>query len=105
MEIREIISFFINTENEVLEVDFRLTEDSDSEVRSAEIEISELEDFGLKINHTLDVFEEIEDDFDDMSGLDDEFNDIDSLTDEDIMSFLNEYYTVNPNKLPPSDLF
>jgi hypothetical protein len=32
MEIREIISFYVNTANEVLEVDFRLIEDDDTAV-------------------------------------------------------------------------
>lgn len=106
MEIREIISFYINYENEVLEVDFRTTDDTDSEVRTAEINLSELEEFGLEINHNLfDGFEEIEDDFEDMGGLDEEFNLQEDLSSDDILSFLNEYYNINPAKLPESGLF
>ena len=106
MEIREIISFYINTENEVLEVDFRTIDDNDNEVRTAEINLSELEEFGLQINHSMfDVFKEIEDDFEDMGGLDDDFNTEDDLSSEEILSFLNEYYTINPTKLPKSGLF
>jgi hypothetical protein len=103
MEIREIISFYVNTANEVLEVDFRLIEDDDSHVRTDEIELSELQDFGLKINHEhLDMMDDITEDYDD---LDDEKELIEELDRDELLSFLTEYYTVNPNKLPDASLF
>jgi hypothetical protein len=103
MEIREIISFYVNTANEVLEVDFRLIEDDDSHVRTDEIELSELQDFGLKINHEhLDMMDDITEDYDD---LDDEEEPIEELDRDELLSFLTEYYTVNPNKLPDASLF
>jgi hypothetical protein len=103
MEIREIISFYINTANEVLEVDFRLIEDDDSHVRTDKIELSELEDFGLQINHEhLDMMDDITEDYDD---LDDEEEPIEELDRDELLSFLTEYYTVNPNKLPDASLF
>jgi len=105
MEIREIISFYINTTNEVLEVDFRLTEDGDDEMRTDEVPLSELTEYGFKFEHEhIDI--ESEDDFDDMSGLLDEDFDIDSdINMEELLPFLNEYYTVNPDKLPDVYLF
>lgn len=105
MEIREIISYYINTTNEVLEVDFRLTDDEDTDMRTAEIPLLELQEYGLNINHEkLDIIEELEDDFEDMGGLDDDFSDED-FSIEDLVPFLNEYFTVHPEKLPFKDLF
>lgn len=105
MEIREIISYYINTTNEVLEVDFKLTDDEDTDMRTAEIPLLELQEYGLNINHEkLDILEELEDDFEDMSGLDDDFGDED-FSIEDLVPFLNEYFTVHPEKLPSKDLF
>ena len=103
MEIREIISFYVNTTNEVLEVDFRLIEDDDSHVRTDKIELSELQDFGLEINHEhLDMMDDIMEDYDD---LDDEEEPIEELDRDELLSFLTEYYTVNPDKLPEASLF
>ena len=102
MEVKEIISFYINTSNEVLEVDFRLIEDDDNSVRTDEIELIELTSFGLQINHE-DTHLSDEDDFEDMDGLDEDFQD--DLTMEEVLSFLNEYYIVNPNRLPDPSLF
>ena len=103
MEIREIISFYVNTANEVLEVDFRLIEDDDSHVRTDEIELSELQDFGLKINHEhLDMMDDITEDYDD---LDDDEEPIEELDRDELLSFLTEYYTVNPDELPDASLF
>lgn len=102
MEIREIISFYINTANEVLEVDFRLIEDDDSQVRTDEIELSELQDFGLEINHEhLDMMDDIMEDYED---LDDE-DPVEEIDRDELLSFLTEYYTVNPDKLPEASLF
>ena len=103
MEIREIISFYINTTNEVLEVDFRLIEDDDSQVRTDEIELSELQDFGLEINHEhLDMMEDIMEEYEDLG--EDEYP-IEEIDRDELLSFLTEYYTVNPHKLPEASLF
>lgn len=101
MEIREIISFYVNTSNEVLEVDFRLIGDSDTEVRTDEIELSELEDFGLQINHEhLDMMDDILEDYEDI-----EEEPSEELDRDELLSFLTEYYTINPGKLPEATLF
>jgi hypothetical protein len=102
MEIREIISFYVNTANEVLEVDFRLIEDDDSHVRTDKIELSELEDFGLQINHEhLDMMDDIMEDYDELEE-EELFEELDR---DELLSFLTEYYTVNPNQLPEASLF
>lgn len=104
MEIKDIITYYVNTSNEVLEIDFRLVQDGDDEIRTDEVPLSELEEYGLKINHEkIETPEEIEDDFDDMMGLDDDFDS--EIIIDDLIPFLNEYYTVHPERLPDVSLF
>jgi len=108
MEIKELVSFFINESSETLEITFRLTIDSEDEIRTDQIQISETQSFGynfedFKISPLRDLFEEDEDD-DGFEGL---FNvDFgDPLDEDEIMSFLNEYYLIYPNKLPTAEFF
>ena len=106
MEIKELISFYINESTEMLEVTFRLLSDSDDEIRTGQIEISETENFGYDfLNKSLDSYnrlfgeefdEETEDNFDE------EENEIEET---EIISFLNEYYLIFPDKLPNAELF
>jgi hypothetical protein len=86
MEVIEIISHFINRDNNVLSVEFRLNTDSSSELRSIGQDV-------------LDV--EYEDDEDEDTWLEDIDNE---YIDEDILiQFLNEYYVVFPKKLPDAE--
>ena len=108
MEIKELVSFFINESSETLEITFRLTSDGEDEIRTDQIQISETQSFGynfedFKISPLRDLFEEDEDD-DGFEGL---FNDDfgDPLDEDEIMSFLNEYYLIYPNKLPTAEFF
>lgn len=108
MEIKELVSFFINESSETLEITFRLTIDSEDEIRTDQIQISETQSFGynfedFKISPLRDLFEEDEDD-DGFEGL---FNDDfgDPLDEDEIMSFLNEYYLIYPDKLPTAEFF
>jgi hypothetical protein len=103
MEITELVSFYLNDNSKTLEVTFRTTLDSEEELREDKISFDEVEDFGYS-------FTEINEDF---SSLLNEYYDEDSLEDydesyideQDIISFLNEYYTIFPSKLPDSELF
>ena len=98
MEIKEIISYYIHEKARTLEVSFTLMSDSEDEVRNDIISISEAEDFGYKlIQDDFDIFEE-----EDFEIEDDEFETVDE---EILMSYLNEYYVVNPDRLPSSELF
>ncbi len=75
--------------------------DNDDEVRNDIINIDEAEDFGYNlIQEGFDLFddEDNEDDFDD-------FDDFDSIDEETLITYLNEYYIVNPTKLPKPELF
>ena len=76
MEVIEIISHFINRDNNVLSVEFRLNTDSPSELRSDVIEYEHIVDFGYDSieQDVLDVEyedDEDEDDEDEDEGDDD----------------------------------
>jgi hypothetical protein len=98
MEVKEIISYYIHEKARTLEVSFTLITDSEDEVRNDIISISEAEDFGYKL--IQDDFEIFEDD--DFEFEDDEFETVDE---EILISYLNEYYVVNPERLPKPELF
>jgi hypothetical protein len=98
MEIKEIISYYIHEKARTLEVSFTLMSDSEDEVRNDILSISEAEDFGYKlIQDDFDIFEE-----EDFEIEDDEFETVDE---EILISYLNEYYVVNPDRLPSPELF
>lgn len=99
MEVIEIISNFINKDNNVVEVEFRLRQDDEDMVRTDTIEFHHLNDFGYGSNFIpSDLFEGDEDfdfDFED---------DEDFFIDEyDMISFLNEYYLIYEARLPDAD--
>jgi hypothetical protein len=72
--------------------------DGEDEVRNDIISISEAEDFGYKlIQDDFDIFEE-----EDFEIEDDDFETVDE---EILISYLNEYYVVNPDRLPSPELF
>ena len=108
MEIKEIVNHYVNFSNDILEVSFRTIDDSDSELRNAEIPVVEIIAFGydfIKNDSSLLEMFEVEDDdddefFDELSTNKDESMDI-----YDLISFLNEYYLVYPDQLPKRELF
>jgi len=100
MEIKEIISYYVDTENEVLEVYFRTTEDEDDIIRNDEIDLNETKDFAYYLDVKIDDFGVLDEEYEE------EFVDSDIVIEpEQIISFLNEYYTVFPDRLPKSELF
>ena len=100
MEIIEIISNYINKDNNVIEVEFRLMGDDDSVARVDTIEFEYLQSFGYGDNFiTLDIFEDEDDEW----GLEfDDDNDF-FISEDDLISFLNEYYLVYEDRLPDAD--
>jgi hypothetical protein len=114
MEIKELVSFYINESSQTLDVTFRTLLDSDDEIRTSQIEFSEIKNFGYdvllnKIDEFEDLIDEDEIDYDDFDDCDD-FDDFDGIYDDEeledeVISFLNEYYLINPKNLPPSDFF
>ena len=64
MEIREIISYFLNSDTNVLDVSFRTFEDSEEVMRTDSIDYSNVADYGFDlVSESFDFFgEEFEDD-------------------------------------------
>jgi translation elongation factor P/translation initiation factor 5A len=100
MEVVEIISNFINKDNNVVEVEFRMRGDNEDVVRVDTIEFEYLNDFGYGVNFmTTDIFEDIDDDWD--LGFDD--GDDFFIDEDDLILFLNEYYLVFEDRLPGAE--
>jgi hypothetical protein len=104
MEVKELVSFYINESSQTLDVTFRLLLDGDDEIRTDQIEFDEIKNFGYNV-----LLERI-DEFEDLIDDDIEYDDFDSLfeddgLEDDVISFLNEYYLINPKNLPPSEFF
>ena len=105
MEIKELVSFYINESSQTLDVTFRTLLDTDDEIRTDQINFSEIKNFGYdvllnKVDEFEDLIDEDEFEYDDFSGL---FED--EELDEDVISFLNEYYLINPKSLPKAEFF
>ncbi len=100
MEIREIISYFLNTDTNVLDVSFRTLEDSEEVLRTDSIDYTNVADYGFDlVSESFDFFgEEYEDD----EIFEEEKIELDE---EELIIFLNEYYTINPNALPKSEFY
>lgn len=100
MEIQELIFYYLHENTKTIEVNFRLTTDSEDVFRSDIVDLTEAETFGYNIiSNTLDILDE----FSDEDYEDEDWNDFDSIDEEVLISFLNEYYVVNPDKLPKSE--
>ena len=99
MEIKEIVSYYFNNETNLVDVSFWTIEDEEDVVRIDTIHYSVMESYGFDlITESFDFFD---DDFED-----DSYEEVKIELDEDILiSFLNEYYIVNPKSLPDSELF
>lgn len=103
MEIKELVSYYINETSHMLEVTFRTLTDNDDEIRTDQIVLEEIETFGYNISNNIkeDFYDDDDEEFEDMF---DDFED-EELDDDEIVSFLNEYYLIYPKKLPESQLF
>jgi hypothetical protein len=95
MEIVEILSNHIDKTQNLIIVEFRTSEDDDDRIREDFIEYSHYEEFGFDNKNVFEILSEYDQD--------DEWDndDYDFITDDNnLLSFLNEYYIVYPNKLP-----
>ena len=102
MEIKELESFYINETSQTLDVTFRILSDNDDEIRTDQIDLSETKTFGYNFSKddTDDLWDEDEDeDYFDTYG--EEFD----MDEEEMISFLNEYYLIYPNRLPNTQLY
>ena len=103
MEVVEIISYYIYEETKSIEVSFRLSYDAEDEVRSDVLSIEEAKGMGFDLIQD-DVDFLVNEEEDDYSFVED-FFDIETLEEDVLITYLNEYYIVNPDRLPNSELF
>jgi hypothetical protein len=99
MEIKEIVSYFMSNYNNIIEVSFRTIEDDDEMVRVDQIQYSIAEEYGFDlITETFDFFDDDEEEI---------YVDEDKveLDEDELITFLNEYYTVNPDSLPEAEFY
>lgn len=100
MEIKEVVSYFLNVDSNILDVSFRLIEDSDDILRTDNIDYSVVENYGFDlVTESFDFFDE---EFEDDEYLSEEKVELDQ---DELIMFLNEYYTINPDSLPKADFF
>jgi hypothetical protein len=100
MEIKEIVSYFLNTDSNILEVSFRTIDDNEEVFRSDNIDYSIVENYGFEL--VTESFDFFDDDFED------EFSDDENrveLDEGELIVFLNEYYTINTDSLPRADFY
>ena len=99
MEIKEIISYFLNSDSNILEVSFKTIDDSDDVLRTDNIDYSIVGDYGFELEtESFDFFdEEFEDEFIDEDKIE--------LDEDELIIFLNEYYTINSDALPKAEFY
>lgn len=99
MEIKEIVSYFMNQDSGILEVSFRTIEDTDEVLRTDQIENNVIEDYGFEL--TTESFDFFDEEFENDEVEEEKIE----LDEEELIVFLNEYYTINPHKLPFADFY
>lgn len=101
MEIKEIVSYFLNTDSNILEVSFRLIEDEDDVIRTDNIDYTIVEDYGFDL--VTESFDFFDDEFEDENDFPSE--DKIELDEDELITFLNEYYTINSDSLPETEFY
>jgi hypothetical protein len=100
MEVIEVISHYVDKTQNIINIEFRLLGDSEDNVREDIIEYSFFEEFGFDNSKDFDIFESIIDEEDEWDN--DEYDYINN--EDDLLTFLNEYYVVYPDKLPKTQI-
>ena len=98
MEIQELIFHYLHENTTTIEVQFRLSIDSDDEIRTDMVDLNESSDFGYELI-TEDFDSQDDDEEDDFYWLNSP-----SVDEDNLILFLNEYYIINPEKLPKPEL-
>jgi len=101
MEIVEIVSSFLNPTSNIMEVSFRTMDDNDDVIRIDNINYNISKEYGYELmSESFDFFD---DEFEDEE---DYYEDPKIELDEEVLiSFLNEYYEVNPKLLPKTEYY
>ena len=105
MEIKELASIYVNDSNQTLGVTFRLITDSEDMIRTDQIDLDVVESFGLTLERDFDNSFDEDDDDDYLESMIRSYEADFDLDEDEIISFLNEYYMVNPKKLPKPELY
>ena len=97
MEIKEVVNYFLNSDKNILDVTFRTIDDDEENVRIDNIDYNLVEEYGYELEtESFSLFDE-DDEYE-------EYNEeIVELDKDELISFLNEYYEVNPNAIPKSE--
>jgi hypothetical protein len=104
MEIKELVGYYVNDTSQTLDVSFRLITDNEDTIRTDQINLDDAESFGLNLeDNNNDPFDSDDDDYfaEMIRSYESDFE----VDEDELVSFLNEYYTVNPKKLPKPELF
>lgn len=99
LEVREVLDYSVDNTLRILEVEFKILNDEEDEVRIDKIPFDELDNFGfgdLKKQNILDSDEDSEFGFYD---LEEEYDDY------EMIEFLNEYYLIFPERLPKVKIY
>jgi len=111
MKIKEIVDYYYNPKSEIIQVSFRLKEDGEDEIREHEFELDFVEKSGFFILENYDyesndlpiIYEEDTDELIiDEEALEEKEYEVDKI---ELKDFMDEYYKLNPKKIPPSFLF
>ena len=109
MEITELVEYYYNPKSKTISVTFRLEDDDDDHVRVDEFEIKHIEKSGYYIVENYES--------DDLNFVfDDDFNEVRDeeifeeefeyeIEENELLSYMSEFYTKNPKKLPNSIIF
>jgi hypothetical protein len=99
MEIVEIVSSFLNPTSNIMEVSFRTMDDNDDVIRTDNINYNISKEYGYELmSESFDFFD---DEFEDEDVDNEKFE----LDEDELISFLNEYYEVNPKNLPSAEVY
>jgi hypothetical protein len=101
MDIKELVSFYVNDLAETLDVSFRIEGDEDDVIRIDQIELTEVSVFGYNFSKKSILNYYDDDDVDDK----DFFDDSEEVDDYQVIYFLNEYYSIYSNRLPEETFF
>lgn len=100
MEIKEVVSYFFNTDSNIMEVSFRTIEDNDDVLRTDNIDYQYVEDYGFDL--VTVSFDFMNEEFEDDDFIEEDKVELDE---DELVIFLNEYYTINPHSLPKAELY
>jgi hypothetical protein len=101
MEIKEIISYYLNGETNMIEVSFRTIDDEEDVLRNDTIDYTIVEEYGFDL--VTESFDFFGDDDDYEGGIFEE--ETIELDEDELIVFLNEYYLINPSQLPKSEFY